>query len=71
MVGTQAIVEDGCQGKNSSPREVFKYGSSKFLWPRGLSVFQHIDMGFHLVRENLDDERVVGAEGMIRGCSRK
>jgi hypothetical protein len=59
MVGAYAVVKDDCQGKNGSPREVFKYGGSKFVWLQGLSIFQQL-------------ERVVfreGAEEMIGGVA--
>jgi hypothetical protein len=59
MVGAYAVVKDDCRGKNGSPREVFKYGGSKFVWLQGLSIFQQL-------------ERVVfreGAEEMIGGVA--
>jgi hypothetical protein len=73
MVGAHALIEDSCQGKNGNPRRVFEYGGSKFVGPRSLSVFQQLDIGFYLVRKNLDNERVVfrkGAEKIVggRGC---
>jgi hypothetical protein len=46
----------------------------KFVGPRGLFALQLPDVRFHLVRKNLDDERVVfreEAEGMIGGLRRK
>jgi hypothetical protein len=58
MVGVHAIIKNSCKGNNGSPREVFKYGGFKFDGPRGLSAFQQLDVRFHLVRKNLDDESV-------------
>jgi hypothetical protein len=72
MVGAHAIIKNSCQGNNGSPREVFKYGAFNFVGPRGLSAFQQLDVRFHLVRKNLDDERVVfreEAEQMVGGVA--
>jgi hypothetical protein len=72
MVGAHAIIKDNCQGNNGNPREVFKYGGFKFVGPRGLFALQLPDVRFHLVRKNLDDERVVfreETEGMVGGVA--
>jgi hypothetical protein len=72
MVGAHAIIKDSCQSNNGNPREVFKYGGFKFIGPRSLSAFQQPDVRFHLVRKNLDDERVVfreEADGMVGGVA--
>jgi hypothetical protein len=74
MVGAHAIIKNSCQGNYGSPREVFKYGAFNSSGPRGLSGFQQLDVRFHLVRKNLDDERVVfreEAEQMVGGLRRK
>jgi hypothetical protein len=74
MVGAHAIIKNSCQGNNGSPREVFKYGAFNVVGPRGLSAFQQLDVRFHLVRKNLDDERAifrVEAEAMVGGLRRK
>jgi hypothetical protein len=39
-----------------------KYGGFKFVGPRGFSAFQQLDVRFHLVRKNLDEEKVVFRE---------
>jgi hypothetical protein len=47
-------------------------GALKFVGPRGLFALQLPDVRFHLVRKNLDDERVVfrkEAEGMVGGVA--
>jgi hypothetical protein len=69
MVGAHAIIKDNCQGNNGNPREVFKYGGFKFVGPRGLFALQLPDVRFHLVRKNLDDERVVFREEAEAGVA--
>jgi hypothetical protein len=49
LLKTLTVVKGGCQGNNGGPRWVFEHGGSEFVRPQGLSIFQQLDEGFHLI----------------------